>query len=126
MLKLETALIQISGIAPRFLIKLKKLKIETVKDLLWHFPFRYEDFSQIYKIAELQPNQQTTVQGIVKEVAMRRSWRKHMIIVEALIEDDTGAVRAIWFNQPYVKNALRPGRIANFSGKVVYSDEDIC
>lgn len=126
MLKLETPLINISGIAPRFLIKLKKLGIETVKDLLWHFPFRYEDFSQIYKIADLQPNQQTTVQGIIKEVEIRRSWRRHMIIVEALIEDETGAVKAVWFNQPYVKNALRPGRIANFSGKVVYSNEEIC
>ncbi|MBI2591325.1 MAG: ATP-dependent DNA helicase RecG [Candidatus Brennerbacteria bacterium] len=125
-MKLETSLIQINGIPPRFLLKLKKLGLESVKDLLWHFPFRYEDFSQIYKIAELQPNQQTTVQGIVKEVAMRRSWRRNMFIVEALIEDDTGAVKAVWFNQPYVKNALRPGRLANFSGKVVYSEEDIC
>ena len=47
MVSLETPLSSIVGIGPRFLIRLKKLGIEAVRDLLWHFPSRYEDFSEI-------------------------------------------------------------------------------
>ena len=122
----ETHLSQIRGIGPRFLTRLKKLEIETIKDLLWHFPTRYEDFSQIYKIADLQPNQQATVQGIIQEVGGRQTWRRRLFLVEAVISDDSGSVRAVWFNQPYVKNILQPGRIVNFSGKVIISQDELC
>lgn len=125
MLKITTALIELGGLGQRFLPKLKKLGLETIEDLLWHFPSRYEDFSQIYKIADLQPNQQATIQGVIKDISGRRSWRRQLTIVEALIEDDTGAIRAVWFNQPYIKNSLQPGRIANFSGKITQSSDDL-
>jgi ATP-dependent DNA helicase RecG len=125
MLDLSVPLAQIPGIGPHFVSKLKKLNIETVRDLLWHFPFRYEDFSQIYQIADLEPGQQATVQGVVRDIDVRRTWQRRMMIVEAIIEDDSGSIRAVWFNQPYIKNVLRPGRLANFSGKVALSENDI-
>ncbi|MCP6720217.1 MAG: ATP-dependent DNA helicase RecG [Patescibacteria group bacterium] len=121
----STLLTEVQGIGPRFLDKLKKLKIETVKDLLWHFPTRYEDYSQIYKIADLQPNQNATIQGIIKDVGGRRTWRRRLFIVEALVSDDSGSIRAVWFNQPYIRNILRPGRTANFSGKITTGEDEI-
>ena len=102
-----------------------RLGLRTVGDLVWHFPSRYEDFSQVYRIAELEPGQQATIQGVVRRVDLRRSFRRKMTIVEAVIEDDTGQVRAVWFNQPYLKNTLRQGRMMNFSGKVSASENDI-
>lgn len=125
MLELSEPLDQLHGIGPKFLTKLKKLNIETVKDLLWHFPARYEDFSQIYRIADLEPNQEATIRGEVKEIGGRRTWRRHLFIVEALISDESGSIRAVWFNQPYIRNVLRPGRIINLSGKVTASEEDL-
>jgi len=122
-IELNTSLAEINGIGPRFLNKFKKLGIETVKDLLWHFPVRYEDFSQIYKIADLAPRQEATVQGIIKEIGSRRSWHRHLYLTEAIISDDSGSVRAVWFNQPYIKKILRPGKLANFSGKVSITEE---
>ncbi|HXF44008.1 MAG TPA: ATP-dependent DNA helicase RecG [Candidatus Paceibacterota bacterium] len=116
---------EIHGIGPRFIFKLKKLGLTTVRDLLRHFPTRYEDFSQIYPIKDLEPGQEATIQGVVKEIGGRRTWRKHLYIVEALISDESGSIRAVWFNQPYIKNVLHPGRIANFSGKVTLSGEEI-
>ncbi|OGY99332.1 MAG: hypothetical protein A2945_04965 [Candidatus Liptonbacteria bacterium RIFCSPLOWO2_01_FULL_52_25] len=113
----------IPGIAQKFSKYLKKLGIETVRDLLWHFPTRYEDFTQIRKIAELEPGEQATVQGTVEEVNLRRTWRKNFTIVEAVIGDESGNIKAIWFNQPYVANSLRVGREANFAGKVSVSQE---
>lgn len=124
MLDLNTSLADIQGFA-RFAPKFKRMGIESVRDLLYHFPARYEDFTEIYRIADLEPGQHATVQGVVESVDARRSWRKHFMIVEARIADDSGNIRAIWFNQPYVKNILKPGRLVNFSGKVSVSDEDL-
>jgi len=121
MLNLDTPLSEIYGIGPRFLARFKNLKVETVGDLLWHFPFRYEDFSRIYKIAELKAGQQATIQGIITNVTLRRSWQRKMFIVEALISDESGSIRAIWFNQPYLKNVLRKGKLASFAGKATVS-----
>lgn len=123
--KLDDSLSGIYGIGPKFLERLENLKIETVGDLLWHFPFRYEDFSQIYKIAELKAGQQATVQGIIADISLRRSWQRRMVLVEALINDETGSIKAIWFNQPYLKNTLRKGKLANFAGKVSLSKNKI-
>ena len=118
MIKLEVPLASIQGIGPRFLKYLDRLGIHTVRDLLFHFPFRYEDFSHVYPIADLEPGQHATVQGMVQEIDMRRSFRRRMVIVEALVGDDTGSIRAVWFNQPFVRNFLRPGRLINLSGKI--------
>lgn len=122
---LETPLEQISGIGPRFINRLQKLNVKTVKDLLWHFPTRYEDFSQIYKITDLVPNQEATIRGVINEIGGRRTFRRRLFLVEALINDDSGSIRAVWFNQPYIQNVLRPGRLANFSGKITLSGDEI-
>lgn len=121
MIKLETELSQIQGIPTKFLAKLNKLKINTVKDLLWHFPFRYEDFSRIVPVSELAVNQPATIQGVVQRINQRRTWKRGLTIIEAIITDETGGVKAVWFNQPYIVQILRPGTRANFSGKLVSS-----
>ncbi|MEK7076962.1 MAG: ATP-dependent DNA helicase RecG, partial [Patescibacteria group bacterium] len=125
MLKVDTPLSEIHGIGPKFLKTLGRIGVRTVRDLLWHFPSRYEDFSRIYQIAELEPGQQATIQGTIQTVDMRRSFRRRMTIIEALIEDGTGTIRAVWFNQPYLKTTLRPGRLANFSGKVALTENEL-
>lgn len=121
--KLLMPLLGIKGISPKFLKQLQKLGLQTVKDLLWHFPARYEDFSQIYKIADLEPGQQATIQAVVQEVGVRHTWRRHMAIVEALVSDHSGSLRIVWFNQPYIAQTLKPGKTVNFAGKVSISEE---
>jgi len=125
MLKVDTPLSEISGIGPAFLKRLERLGIRTVRDLLFHFPFRYEDFSRVYTIAELEPGQHATIQGTVEDIKDRRSFRRRMTITEAQIADETGTIRAVWFNQPYLKNTIRPGRLANFSGKVSFIEGEL-
>jgi ATP-dependent DNA helicase RecG len=125
MLTLNNEIAQIKGLAPRFLAKLNKLHIRTVRDLLWHFPTRYEDFSAVMRITDLEGNQNATIQGVVRKVGLRRTMRKHMVIVEAQIMDDTGAINAIWFNQPYIAKTLRPGRLASFAGKVAFAEDGL-
>ncbi|MGC9968686.1 MAG: ATP-dependent DNA helicase RecG [Minisyncoccia bacterium] len=120
---LDTPLYEVLGAKSAFLRRLEQLGIKNIRDLLWHFPSRYEDFSKIYSIADLEPGQQATVQGIIEEVHASQSWRRHMSIVEAMIADESGVIRAIWFNQPYVANILKVGRRANFAGKVSLADD---
>lgn len=124
-MNLKTDLGQIHGIGPKFIARLNKLKIRTVADLLWHFPFRYDDFSRIVPIAELKINEPATIQGVVKKISARRTWKRHMTIIEALIADDTGGIKAVWFNQPYIAQILKIGTQANFAGKIIQSSRDI-
>jgi ATP-dependent DNA helicase RecG len=108
---------------PKLSQKIKKLGINTIKDLLWYFPFRYEDFSQIYKINQVKLNQEATICGKIKSVKIRKSWHRKIFLVEAIIEDDTGKIKAVWFNQPFLKNILETGRLANFSGKIALNEK---
>ncbi len=114
----ETALEDISGIAPRYLTAFKRLNIKTVRDLLYHFPSRYEDYSHVYRIAELEPGQDATIQGEIYEVTGRKTWRRTYYVTEAVITDGEDSIRAVWWNQPYLRNTLRHGARVNISGKV--------
>lgn len=120
---LDTPLFEVVGARSPSLKRLEKMGIKTVGDLLWHFPARYEDFSKTYAIADLEPGQQATIHGVVEEIRSRHSWRRNMSIVEATIADESGSIRAVWFNQPYVATSLKTGREANFAGKASVSDE---
>ena len=127
MIALETSLENVKGIGPKFLQKLKHFNMLTVKDLLWHFPFRYEDFSEVSKIIDLQPGRDVTVQGVIEKVKPFKSFRRGMFIIEAVIKDDTGVVKAIWFNQKFLLAVLKPGRLVNLSGKVIAAkDGSLC
>ncbi|MDD5547656.1 MAG: ATP-dependent DNA helicase RecG [Candidatus Pacebacteria bacterium] len=123
-MELSTDLSKINGVGPKFIKQFEKLKIKTVRDLLWYFPFRYDDFSKIVPIGELVINQPATVQGYVNKISVRWSWQKRISIIEVLIVDDSGGIKAVWFNQPYVAKILKVGTYANFAGKVVqYKNE---
>ena len=122
---LSTELAAIPGIGPKFASRLKRLNIQTVKDLLWHFPFRYEDYSLIVPIAEIAIGQSATIQGTVNQLTTRRTWKKNLLITEAIIVDESGGIKAVWFNQPYLNNILREGNRYNFAGKITSSKREI-
>lgn len=118
-ISLHTPVSSLGGLFKRFLPALTRLGIKTVKDLLWHFPARYEDFSKITPVRDLVPGTSVTVRGKIVRISSRNAFRKGIrSVVEAEIEDDTGTVPAIWFNQPYASRSLKEGQIANFSGRV--------
>jgi len=98
--------------------RLKKLGIETVSDLIYYFPFRYEDFSSVKKISELNPDEAVTIKVKIKLLANRRSFRKKTMLTEALVEDDTGSLKVVWFNQPFLSKVLKVGEEIFLSGKL--------
>ena len=115
-LTLDSPIGELPG-AARWLGRLHALGLRTVRDLLYHLPHRYDDFSRIRKIAQLVPGEEVTVIGDVwscKEVTfggMRKA-------AEAVINDGSGALRVVWFNQPYLVRALPAGARVVLSGKV--------
>ncbi len=122
---LSTELSALPGVGPKFIAKLQKLGIRTVENLLWHFPFRYEDYSKIVPIGELQIDQPVTIQGMISQIFTRRTWQKHLLITEAIIVDETGGIKAVWFNQPYITNILKEKHYYNFAGKITKSKREI-
>ena len=122
MITLETELARINGLGERFLKNLAKLGLVTVRDLLWHFPYRYDDFSSVIPIAQLEAGTTATVSGIIQSISARQTWRRHMVLVEAVIEDESGNIRAVWFNQPYLAKVLRQGMRVRCAGKVASDD----
>ncbi|KKQ11695.1 MAG: ATP-dependent DNA helicase RecG [Candidatus Moranbacteria bacterium GW2011_GWE1_36_7] len=97
---------------------LKKLNIETVEDFLLHFPFRYEDYSERILIENLAAGETATVMGEVVQSKLVRTWKKKMMITECFVSDETGTVRAVWFNQPYVSDSLTAGKGVRLAGKI--------
>src|SRR3990167_11360663 len=108
---------QLKSVGPRNLPRLKKLGIKTVKDLLWHFPVRYEDFSRVISISEIEPGQKVNNQGEVLKMSNRMIFPRRMSITNALVGDETGAVKVVWFNQPFIANSLREGTLVSLAGK---------
>ncbi len=91
--------------------------IETVKDLVFCFPTRYEDWSLIKPLNELYGFGEATVRVRIKKISNRRSPRRKIQITEAIISDGNAKGTAIWFNQPYLVKNLMPGTMVWLSGK---------
>lgn len=124
-MNLSTPISQISHIGPIYAKRLNKFGIKEVKDLLFHFPSRYQDFSKITPIGKVGIGETVTVMGKILDIANTRTPRKRMNLTEAIIEDASGAIVAIWFNQPFLVQNLRKGLNVVLSGKTTFSNDSL-
>jgi len=124
-MKLSTSVEKIPRVGPKYREKLKKLGIQTIRDLLWHFPHRYEDFSNIVPIAEAKIGEGICVQGKIIGIKNSRTWKKRMILTSALVKDNTSAIKVVWFNQPYLTTVLRLGNFVCLAGKIASGPEGL-
>ena len=100
----------IRGIGPTRAKELAAAGVETVLDLLLHLPFRYEDRSRLAPVAALVPDgAPATVRGTVLSSRLVRTRRAGFTIFEAILDDGTGSVRLVFFNQPYLARWLVAG-----------------
>lgn len=125
-LTLETKIEEMKKVGPAYLKRLRKLKLATIRDLFFHFPRRYDDFSQIVPINQLETGQLATILGTVAEIKTIRTFRRKITLTEAIIKDETGSVKAIWFNQPYLNQTLSKGKKVWFAGKAVSEKNVFC
>jgi ATP-dependent DNA helicase RecG len=105
-----TPLQYLKGVGPRRAADLAHVGLVTVEDLLSRFPIRYEDRSRLQAVASLRPGRPSSVAGRVLSCGLRSTRRPGFKIFEALVGDDTGAIRATWLNQPFLRDVFAAGQ----------------
>ena len=112
---LELGVDTLAGVGPAVRRKLARLGIATVGDLLAHRPRRYESAAEERTVASLFGEDEAVLEVVVRRVSGRRRGRLH--ILTAHVADETGEVRATWFNQPWLEAQLTPGTRLRLRGK---------
>lgn len=102
------------------LAALKKLGILTVRDLLLYFPYRYLDFSKVVNIKAIRPGESVSLKVQIKSIGSRFSFKGRMSLAEAIVSDETGSLKVVWFNQPYLAQSLKTGDEIFLAGQPDY------
>ncbi|MBN2148052.1 MAG: ATP-dependent DNA helicase RecG [Anaerolineales bacterium] len=106
------------GVGPRHGQTLARLNMITLGDMLYYFPRRYDDYTQLKPINRLSYGEEVTIIGTIERAAPRSIRSGKMQIVEAVISDGSGAMRITWFNQPWIAKRLHAGMLVVLSGKI--------
>ncbi len=104
-------------IGPSYARRLEKLGIKTVRDLLYHLPFRYDDYSKITKISAVGEGETVTIVGKVLDIKNLFT-KRGFVLQKAKILDDTGVIEALWFNQRFLTSAIHKDDQISLSGKI--------
>jgi ATP-dependent DNA helicase RecG len=115
--RLEQPLSQLHGIGDKRAAQLEQLSLLTVRDLLFHFPRRYDDYSKMKIIRQLQVGEEITVIGMLARIQTIHT-RQNTVRIEAYLEDESGALRLNWFNQPWMAEKLTENDMVVVSGKI--------
>ena len=104
---------------------LKRLGIQTVRDLLYHLPARYEDISDVQAVAGLEKGSEAVVYGQLSGLKSRKAWKSKRPIAEGYIEDGSAKIKIMWFNQPYLAKMYSDGMYVKVAGKVAGTDNKL-
>src|SRR5215216_6123722 len=115
---LEAQLTVLQGVGPSNASSLAKLGMHTLGDMLYYYPRRYDDYSQLKPIKNLFYGEQVTVIGTVQTVHTRPIRGGKASIVETIISDGTAGIRLSFFNQPWLANRFKPCEAMSVSGKI--------
>lgn len=97
---------------------LERLRISTVRDLLWHFPNRFEDYTNFTSIENAPEKTPIVFEGKVLKSELKKSWKTKIPMAEATVADATGKMKLIWFHQPYIARMIREGMILRVRGEM--------
>lgn len=116
---LDTPIAAIKGVTPELAQRLGQLGVTTVRDLLYFFPRRHIDFSKTLAINFLSAGEDQTAVGVVwqsETIQLGRNPRSRA--AQVIVGDETGNIRGVWFNQPWMAATLKPGMRVALSGRV--------
>ncbi len=114
---IDSPVTELHGVSKAYAQRLRRLGVETIRDLLYLFPHRYDDFRALKTIDQLEYGEEVTIVGTIWETQNRET-RSGKTITTSIISDGTSTIQATWFNQPYLTKTLKPGRQIVLSGKV--------
>jgi ATP-dependent DNA helicase RecG len=118
-LHLSTSVRVLPGVGEETAKDLKALEILSLRDLLLHFPFRYDDYARIVPVANLRNDETATIVGTIRQIETRPSKKNPRLkLTEAVFEDESGTLKVMWFNQPYLEKTLRPGSKVSLAGRL--------
>lgn len=115
---LSTPLATIFRLTPLQKTGLAKLNIITIDDILHHFPTRYSTIAEVRLVRDLIVGENAVIYGRVVSAKTAKGYRSGVPMTEAVIEDSTGKIKAIWFHQAYIAKMLEPDTMIKLSGKV--------
>lgn len=98
--------------------RFKKLGLETVQDLILYYPYRYERFGEAKLIKDLKEGESASLRLEIELIQNKRSFKKRMYITEALAKDESGEIKLVWFNQPFIAKNVKVGDHLSVAGKV--------
>jgi ATP-dependent DNA helicase RecG len=126
---LELPITSLKGVSTAMAAKFKKLGVNTIRDLLYFFPHRHLDYSRANYISGLSEGEEQTITANVWQAQV--TWLGGRRGTEAIVGDETGNVRAVWFNNPYVARSLPTnarvvlsGRVRLFGGRYVFESPE--
>ncbi|MBI2309481.1 ATP-dependent DNA helicase RecG [Candidatus Collierbacteria bacterium] len=98
-----------TSVQSRYLKLLEKIGVKTIEDLINYYPVRYEDYSLISPISNLQPGEKITIIGKITSFSHKFTRKKGFTIQQAEMADETGKLKVVWFNHQFLKNIISPG-----------------
>lgn len=111
-------LTQHSRLIPPQKSALKKLGIETIADLLYHFPSRYGDTSETRNISSLAKGDEAVVFGRISGLKTSKGFKSRIPMADGYVEDESGRIHCVWFNQPYLAKMTTEGALVRIEGRV--------
>ncbi len=102
---------------------LARLSVFTIRDLLYHFPARYEAAGPTGTIAGAAPGTDVTLYGTIRKPETRKAWKSRRPMAEAWLEDSSGRIKVMWFSQPYIAKMLSDGMVVKATGRVAGTAE---
>ena len=118
MTNLDYSISNLSGVGPKMAEKMARLGIENIRDLLFYYPRRYDDFTSPQPIKGLRINDDAIIKATISDVKEVRTKRRWMSLIQTTLADESGEIQAVWFNQSYLIKILKPGEEFLFQGKV--------
>jgi ATP-dependent DNA helicase RecG len=115
---LDAKLTVLQGVGPSNAASLDRLGLHTLGDMLYNYPRRYDDYSQLKPIKNLFYGEQVTVIGTIQSMHTRPIRGGKASIVEIIISDGTGGLRLSFFNQPWMTNRYKAGDAISVSGRI--------
>ena len=124
-MNLTSKITELPKVGPILSRKFEKLNIKTIEDLFYHVPSRYMDYSLVTTINKLHPDETATIHA--KIISIKNIYSKRGLKMQiGSVEDATGKIAVVWFNQPFLVKTLYPGRQVSLSGRIGFFGRKLC